>query len=157
VEPSLFAYIQGELMGNDHTRKTQAKRNRNRIRALLPHADTSKVFALADEPDPVIRMKKVLRFAIETQSTRATIDRCETAYLEALQSSGLPSEEARNTVNEFLGVVFNVDDKKYRPTNVDSTLTGVGRATGIAAKVIKSGKTVTDWQYRERTNRNEHD
>lgn len=38
-------------------------------------------------------------------------------------------------------------DAGYKPTKVDSVLTGVARATGVTAKVIKKRKTVTKYQY----------
>lgn len=40
-------------------------------------------------------------------------------------------------------------DKGYKPTHVDSVLTGQGRATGQAAAAIKRGKTLTRHQYDE--------
>jgi hypothetical protein len=42
-------------------------------------------------------------------------------------------------------------DASYKPTSVDSMLKGAARATGETAKAIRSGKTITDWQYKERT------
>ena len=38
-------------------------------------------------------------------------------------------------------------DSGYKPTNHDSTLTGVGRATGKTAKAIKRKKTITKFEY----------
>lgn len=38
-------------------------------------------------------------------------------------------------------------DKGFKPTKVDSVLTGVARATGQTAKAVKRRKTITKFQY----------
>lgn len=42
------------------------------------------------------------------------------------------------------------DDRGYRPTHVDSILTGTARATGQTAAAVRRGRTVTKWQHDER-------
>lgn len=41
------------------------------------------------------------------------------------------------------------DDKGYHPSRPDSVTTGQARATGLAAKAAKRGKTLTRWEYDE--------
>jgi hypothetical protein len=39
------------------------------------------------------------------------------------------------------------DDKDFKPSRVDSLLSGTARVTGMTAKVVKRKKTVTKYQY----------
>lgn len=41
------------------------------------------------------------------------------------------------------------DDTGYEPDAGDPLLRGAGRATGMTAKVVVRGETITDWQYDE--------
>lgn len=43
------------------------------------------------------------------------------------------------------------DDKDYRPVLADSVLRGTARATGETANAVKRRKTITKFQYDERT------
>lgn len=56
--------------------------------------------------------------------------------------------EARRIVNlEWHGC--DLDDRGFRPKASDSLLTGVGRPSGIAAKVAGRRETITRFQYRQ--------
>jgi hypothetical protein len=43
------------------------------------------------------------------------------------------------------------DDSKYKPAKVDSALNGVARVTGETAKAVKRRKTITKYEYDQRT------
>lgn len=43
----------------------------------------------------------------------------------------------------------DLDDSGYQPARVDSTLTGVARATGETARAVRRGKTITRHEHRE--------
>lgn len=40
-------------------------------------------------------------------------------------------------------------DSGYKPSTRDPLLHGPGRVSGLAAKVVSNGKTITKWQYNE--------
>ena len=59
-------------------------------------------------------------------------------------------DERYRRVRERLDGPRRLSDARYRPTHIDPLLKGVARATGETAKAIRSGKTITNWQHRER-------
>jgi hypothetical protein len=77
--------------------------------------------------------------------------------IDALVFNALASRHSTERALEITGFYrqedgyVSPDDKKYKPTSVLKELNGVARATGETAKAIKRGKTITKWQYDERT------
>lgn len=60
-------------------------------------------------------------------------------------------EERYRRIRERLdGGYRTPNDNRYRPNYVDPLLKGVARATGQTARVIRSGRTITNWQHSER-------
>ena len=48
---------------------------------------------------------------------------------------------------------LDADDSKHRPAKVDSTLTGVARATGATAKSIQRRKAITKYEHDQMSGR----
>jgi hypothetical protein len=66
---------------------------------------------------------------------------------------GRAGDERYRRIRERLDGPRVPNDKRYKPTTVDPLLKGVARATGETARAIRSGRTITDWQYAEREQR----
>ena len=115
-----------------HDIRQQAWREREAKRKAMPkHHRDYRAELVADRCDPTLVERLVTEYRWNGLVKRAGIDR------------------AQNVVG--LLTATRVDDRRYRPAHIDSLTTGAARATGVTALVIKSGKTITDWQYREKT------
>lgn len=49
--------------------------------------------------------------------------------------------------------IASPDDSRYRPARPDPLTVGAGRVSGETAKAVRRGKTITAWEYQDRSSR----
>ena len=130
------------------TQAAKMTQRRRQVRKILGDIPEPDVRALASVPDPVARYQAIVQYSRTHRLSIECQKLCDDALYIVVLNWLKDPEAARQYITG--GCYNSPDDRKYRPTHVDSTLRGVGRATGTTAQVIKSRKTVTKWQYQER-------
>lgn len=68
-------------------------------------------------------------------------------YDRARRHGLLPETPSREEILANTDDSLWPDDTGYEPTDTDPLLRGAARATGMTAKVVRRGETITDWQY----------
>lgn len=126
-------------MSNNMTRKTERQRIKKKLRAWGMDEKEIKLCLLQVS----IRQIEKLNGQIPKDAPLCT--RAE--YVRLLKKQLGPNDKQAPQLHLGEYYVAELDDKGYAPTKVDSLLTGMGRAMGQTAKVIKRGKTITKYQH----------
>ncbi|HEV2071082.1 MAG TPA: hypothetical protein VGR26_14930 [Acidimicrobiales bacterium] len=118
--------------------KATHKRARRRLRRQLEEQGVP-----AAEIDRIIARKRA-----EQRAGRARDGQAQQEHQQSAEAAAVREQWERETYARL-----SPDDRGYRPSRSDSVTTGQGRATGLAAKAAKRGKTLTRWEYDEATGR----
>lgn len=115
--------------------KATDKNHRQRLRKRLEKAGYPPA-----EIDRLVAAKKLEQDALRRQDNKKA-----QRIAKKLEVQQLHAE--RDDIYESTYRRLQGDDRKYRPTRVDPITTGQGRATGLAAKAAKRGRSFTRFEY----------
>lgn len=158
-------------MGSKLTEQQKRKEKRAMLRKFCPDIPDAAVEQLITIKNPIHRVGAFLKYVIDHKlevNTPADLEHYRTEVVQSAEphiraqcEEILSYIRAGDTRDEIVmglygptGVScedagYSPDDSAYRPSSVDSTLTGVGRATGHSAKAIKRGRTYTNWELKD--------
>lgn len=96
------------------------------------------------------KRRRKLRARLEAQgvSEKAIVSILDQKRRDDRQARTLLNVESVEGYNPANDAGYYPDDSKFRPTPVDPLLKGAARVTGMTAKVVRRGETITEYQYR---------